>query len=290
LGYSTLPGNEPLFIFRIDTDFASIKEIGVFYELCNNYNISATWFVDIHSEEILEYYQAFRNQEIGLHCDRHFVYKNKTDNLRNIRNGLNQLKAHKIYPAGFAAPFGEWNTQLEESLFELDFIYSSEFSFAYDSLPIIRKNDNQNLLQIPIHPISPGRLRRSHFNTAEMIDYYIKQIESCRRLNLPAIIYHHPSHGLSNLIEAIFKNIKQESINNLTMLSYASWWLKRHESIINGSSAELLDIVTLEKQIRKFPSDYERKYKKNCRWYLSEYESNQGRRYFQRHGYPSKLL
>ncbi len=289
-GYSTLPASEPLFIFRIDTDFAGIKESRALYELCNRYNISATWFVDVHSEEILDFYQTFQNQEIGLHCDRHFVYKDKADNLINIQNGLNRLMAHKIYPAGFAAPFGEWNAQMEETLFDLDFNYSSEFSFAYDSLPIVRRFANRNLVQMPIHPVSPGRLRRSHFNAAEMLDYYLKYVETCRKLNLPAIIYHHPSHGLIDVIEGIFKYIRNEGISNITMLSYASWWLQRFESLLHGESAELLETVSIEKQIREFPFDYARKYQKNWRWYLSEYESIRSRRYFKRYGYPAKLL
>ena len=290
LGYGSLPDEKPLFIFRVDTDFAKADEIKALYEICKKYGISATWFVDVHNNEILEYYKTMHDQEISLHCDRHYVYPDTANNHDNIQEGLNKLLDHKISPAGFAAPFGDWNQALEEVLFDLNFAYSSEFSFAWNSLPVMRKQGKKSLLQIPIHPISPGRLRRSHFSQEEMLDYYLKVIENNRKSNIPAIIYHHPAHGILDLIEEIFKYVKANNINNLTMHSYASWWLKRCEVLELDSDDELYEISQLENEICDYPEDYARIYKKSWRWYLYEYEANKGRRHFKKYGYPAKIL
>ncbi|MDP8321392.1 MAG: hypothetical protein RAO94_03470 [Candidatus Stygibacter australis] len=290
LGYGSLPDEKPLFIFRIDTDFAEIGEIKALYEICRKYGISATWFVDVHDNAILEYYKAMQDQEISLHCDKHYVYQDKVNSLENIQVGLNKLLDHKISPAGFAAPFGDWNQALEEVLFESGFTYSSEFSFAWDSLPVMRKQGKQRLLQIPIHPISPGRLRRSHFSQEEMLDYYLKVIDNNVKSNIPAIIYHHPAHGMLNLIEEIFKYLKANNINNLTMHSYASWWSKRCEVLELDSDDELYEFSQLENEFYEYPEDFARIYKKSWRWYLYEYEANKGRRHFKKYGYPAKIL
>jgi len=94
--YSPLPDDMPLFIFRIDTDFADFNRIKALFILCEHYNISATWFVDVHSKEILDYYGSFRNQEIALHCDRHYLYKDAASNRANIKSGMDILMKQVI--------------------------------------------------------------------------------------------------------------------------------------------------------------------------------------------------
>ena len=290
MGCSGLPENKPLFIFRIDTDFAEKKEITALSELCRKYEIAATWFVDVYSENILQYYESFTDQEIGLHCDKHYVYKNKKKNYDNIKSGLDKLLDHNISPAGFAAPFGDWNTALEEALFEHNFSYSSEFAFAWDSLPIVREQNGKKLLQIPIHPISPGRLRRSHFSQKEMLDYYIKLIDKNCEMGIPAVIYHHPAHGMLDLIEDIFKYVKARKINNLSMYSYAAWWLRRYASLSEKEIPEFCKPLILKEQNSEFTIAHQRIYRKNWRWYLYEYESYKSRRYFKKHGYPAHII
>ena len=45
--------------------------------------------------------------------------------------------------------------------------------YDYDNLPCsIIKDRFSNVMQIPIHPISIGRLNRSHYSSNEMIEYY----------------------------------------------------------------------------------------------------------------------
>ena len=60
---------------------------------------------------------------------------------------------------------------------DMDFEYSSEFTLDYDDLPFFPylKDGFSKVLQIPIHPISLGRLRRSHFSKNEMLKYLDKR-------------------------------------------------------------------------------------------------------------------
>ena len=286
-----LPENKPVFIFRIDTDFADYYEIVSLFKICQKHNISGSWFTDVHSDKNLSLYkEEFQDHEIGLHCDKHYVYGSKEQNLSNIKRGIELLRKHSLEPFGFAAPFGNWTMELESALFECNFSYSSEFCFAYDTLPFVRKFKEKKMLQVPIHPISPGRLRRAHYNLSEMRDYYRQVMNSCLEKQIPLIIYHHPAHGLLELIDQIFKMIRDNRFNNITMISYASWWLKRYEFLQCNANIELMSSQILEKKSIIYPEDYRNCYKKNWRWYQAEYESWKGQKYFKKYGYPRRAM
>lgn len=287
--YSVLPENKPLFIFRIDTDFATSRDISELYEICQEHNISASWFVDVYSEETIELYNSFKDQEIALHCDRHYVYKKYEHNERNIVRANQKLLKSGIAPRGFAAPFGDWNQSLEEVLFAHDYLYSSEFSFAYDCLPIIRYKEEKKLLQIPVHPINPNRLRRSHFTAKEMINYYCNLIDSRQKRGMPVIIYHHPCLLQKELIPRIFEYVNSKGFNNITMENYAIWWLNRAEVMGKSKSDELIPRSMLKRDVISRADDHNRVYKKTWRYWQHEVESMRGRSHFKKYGYP-KLL
>ena len=172
-----------------------------------------------------------KDQEIGLHCFRHLVFDNYSANFENIDAGMKNLQLSNIKVNGFAAPFGSWNTSLNDALEKSNFTYSSEFVPSYDDLPfnIYSNNQYSNILQIPIHPISLGRLRRSHFTKNEMIEYYKNIIDEKHKRNEPVIIYHHPHHKLLDVIEAVFGYVKKLGLANITMKEYADWWQKRNQ-------------------------------------------------------------
>ena len=164
-----------MFIFRIDTDFCSQSDADEMYKICRQNNISATWFLDTDSDNKLKNYASMEDQELAIHCDKHIVYNSFEDNYDNNQRADNRLKRCGINGIGFAAPFGEWNTSLDKALQKLELEYSSEFALNYDDLPFYPNNNNKfsSVLQIPIHPISLGRLRRSHFTEDEMLQYFL---------------------------------------------------------------------------------------------------------------------
>jgi len=226
--------NESLFIFRIDTDFCSMEEAEKLYELCKKYNIKATWFLDTSNVKIIkEIYSSMCDQELGLHCNRHIIFKDYDENFRNIQSGLSILRKYGIKPKGFASPFGEWNESLQKAIEESGFEYSSEFSYDYDNIPSFPSSSN--VLQIPIHPISCGRLRRSHYSDAEKVNYYRRVIDEKISKNEPVILYHHPHHKMLNVIEEIFKYSKQKEMQNMSLHAYNTWWKKRDKEPLEYS-------------------------------------------------------
>ncbi len=220
------------FSFRIDTDFCSLEDAKKLYELTLKYKIPTTWFVDTSSKENLQnlYSKLPQNNEVGLHAFRHLIFRSYKENDKNINKGLEILKKYGINPNGFAAPFGEWNITLQKVI-EKYFLYSSEFCFDYDnfpSYPYVAGNFS-SALQIPVHPISIGRLIRSHYTKEEMIGYYFAVIDYLKSRNIPIIIYHHPHHGYFEVIEKIFKKITTDNeIFSDTMINFYKMWVNRN--------------------------------------------------------------
>ncbi len=225
-------GIDNVFIFRIDTDFCSEEDAKNLYSICTKYEINATWFVDTNDEKMLsEVYPSFTQHEIALHCERHKVHNSYKENYNNILCALDKLKQYDISLNGFAAPFGEWNEALGKVLEDLGFEYSSEFALDYDDLPFYPYFDDHfsSVMQIPIHPVSVGRLRRAHFTDQEMVQYYKSIIDYKFSRNMPVILYHHPHHKKLNVWEEVFAYIQTKRHWNPTMHEFAKWWSIRND-------------------------------------------------------------
>jgi len=219
-----------LFMFRVDTDHCSTWQALEFHKICKKNNICGTWFVDTVSKETLKNaYKKMDDQEIALHCRRHLVFHDYKTNLENIKNGLEDLKEVGIEVTGFAAPFGDWNENLGKVLEKFNFGYSTEFTLDYDDLPFYPyiQGKKSSVLQIPIHPVSTGRLRRSHFTDEEKWQYFKKFIDRQIALNDPIFIYHHPSHDQLNLFNKVFEYINSKNINKMNYKEFSNWWKKR---------------------------------------------------------------
>ena len=221
--------SENVFIFRLDTDFCSSHQANNMVEICRKNGISATWFLDTASKESLQNYAEMKDQELALHCDRHLVFSDYNSNKKNLEIGRDKLNSTGIEMKGFAAPFGDWNPELAKVLDDLSLEYSSEFTLDYDDLPFYPFVNGKftKVLQIPIHPISPGRLRRSHFSPKEMLNYYLRLIEEKLHLYEPTIIYHHPHHEYLDIFDQVFQSVNKSKVKKLTMHEYAKWWKMR---------------------------------------------------------------
>ena len=221
--------DKSLFVFRLDTDFCSKEDADKMYKICENNNISATWFLDTESDDRLENYTLMQDQEMAIHCDKHYVYDSYEDNYENIKRADEKLKKHSIKATGFAAPFGDWNFPLDKALQRMAFKYSSEFALDYDNLPFYPYNNGKvsSVMQIPIHPISLGRLRRSHFTQEEMFKYYINIIKEKKLTGEPVIIYHHPHHQHFEIFEEIFRFVNSNDFTTMNMNEFSIWWSER---------------------------------------------------------------
>ena len=226
-----------VFIFRVDTDFCNEIQATNLQSLCEKYKIKGSWFADTKQNVRFEnVYAKMKSQEIGLHCYRHLVFNDYSENAKNFEKGMDVFRKCKMNPVGFVAPFGEWNQALGKVIEDFDFKFSSEFSLDYDNFPFypIIDGEKSSVLQIPIHPISAGRLRRSHFSKNEMIDYYLKIIEEKLQKNEPIIIYHHPHHEMLEIFENLFRFIDSLDVKKMSMNDYYLWWQKRENTEIKA--------------------------------------------------------
>ena len=236
-------GARNIFSLRIDTDMGSKEEINSLFSLLQNYNISATWFVETKSSQNrIELFSKLYNQEISYHCYRHRNFLSYKKNMENIEIGLKILENAGIKSQGYASPYGEWNKTIARAVDNFDFLYSSEFSFAYDSLPLYPyfKSDFSKVMQIPIHPVSIGRLYWGGHSEDNMVKYFLGIIRQKLLFNEPIILYTHPFEKKLNVFAKVFETIISYNLENkkginsvikkipiLTFSEFAEWWNKR---------------------------------------------------------------
>ena len=258
---SPFPGEaSSLFIFRIDTDRGAYAEVETLYNLLLKFNLKATWFVDTNTEpNVFDLFSKMKNQELSYHCYRHKIFKNPIKQAKDFSTGLSKLKKNGNTPPGYASPFGEWTEQLCKIVGELGFSYSSEFALDYDNLPFYPwlQDKFSSVLQIPVHPISMGRLNLARHSTEEMFQYFKDIIDQKTAWAEPVIIYHHPGQKLFNVIEKIFEYCVNLNITNISMQEYARFWIKRNNHIwkvnikneklnIESNSSETINYLVLD--------------------------------------------
>ncbi|MFO7444834.1 MAG: polysaccharide deacetylase family protein, partial [Ignavibacteriaceae bacterium] len=240
-------GAENVFLFRIDTDFGKREQVDNLYKVIEKNNIKASWFLEVKScEDWLSRYKEFQNQELSLHCYTHKVFNSYKNNFREISKGLEVLKSSGIFPKGFAAPYGEWNYSLAKSINDLSFEYSSEFGYAYDCYPFrpVLKTGDSKILQIPIHPVSMGRLHWGGHSEENILNYFYNLTEQKIKAQEPVALYTHPFEERFNLLDLIFKKIKSYGIPNYTFAEFGSWWNKREEFVWNAEYKDELKLFS----------------------------------------------
>ena len=220
------------FAFRIDTDFATPEDVKSLANLLEKAQLPATWFVETRSvAHSIDQYKFPPGHEVALHCYRHAIYHTVSENRADIRRGVAILQKAGYAPVGYAAPFGEWQPVLAKALAEEGFEYSSEFVISYDDYPFypIVEDAFAAVLQIPIHPISVGRLRWAKFSASEMIAYYCAIADELYARNLPIIFYHHPGQNRLSVWEVVFQHIAQKkALHYGTFDEFNKWWKLRY--------------------------------------------------------------
>ena len=223
-------GKPSCFNLRIDTDFADEKHISDLYDLCREHTISASWFVETGSaRERLSQFEKMKDQEIGLHCFQHKVFKNYYESETDIKHGKSLLTGDKISPSGYAAPFGEWNSSLAKAVESSGFKYSSEFGLAYDDHPFYPWLGDRfsSVLQLPVHPISAGRLKNAKHNEEDIKHYFTAVMDTNSAHRLPIFIYDHPSSANLDVLNWLLERIGEQQISTTTLEDYAIWWKMR---------------------------------------------------------------
>jgi len=219
-----------LFAFRVDTDGGSREEVDTLYHLARDNDIAISWFLDVKSHlSWLHHFSGMAGQEMGVHCYEHQTYTDYENNLKNILHAKKELEAAGIHARGFAAPFGIWSPELARATGEAGFAYASEFSFMYDALPFFPDAGERrtSTLQIPIHPVCIGSLKRVSFTEQRMMEYFAMITRQKLLRNEPLFYYHHPTHRSWRVVEYILGLMEHHRIPNTTLGAYGDWWRRR---------------------------------------------------------------
>lgn len=225
-------GARSLFGFRVDTDFGSEAEVRALLQLCDRFEIPATWFLETRSPgDWFRLYGKMPGQEIAYHCYRHRVFTDATSGGEDFRQGLARLAGIGIRPQGYAAPYGEWHPELNRQLEANGFVYSSEFSLGCDNLPFypLLEERFSKVLQVPVHPISVGRLRWARHPEAGMAAYYLRVMEEKRLAGEPVFFYHHPGQQRLMVFEQVFQEVRRHNLAVSSLGEYARWWRRRND-------------------------------------------------------------
>jgi hypothetical protein len=223
-------GARNVFAFRVDSDAAHRHDVDHLYELARRFDVPLTWFLDVRSHEsLLGHFAAMSGQEFGVHCYHHRVSADRGENASNFGKAKEMMEAVGFRPDGFAAPFGLWNRNLAAVTKELGFRYSSEFSYAYDTLPLspFSPAGVYGVPQIPVHPVCIGTLRQAGYTEQRMQQYFSMASSWKIARREPLFFYHHPGHQSWETVESILSLAALAGVRALTLGAFARWWERR---------------------------------------------------------------
>lgn len=225
--------------FRVDCDKSNQAQINYVLRHASEHLFPITWFIEVAAQEnfLKDIAEIVKDgHDVQLHCYKHITFKTYRENKQNIVKGRDMMKAAGINVKGFASPFGQWNSSLNQVLEDLNFLFSSEFGIGYDDLPFfpVFNNKISKVLQVPVHPICIGSLRDKRVEPYEMVEYFDRIIQQKFTRNSPIILYGHPRNELDNFPEVMdfilstLKNLPDVWI--ATFSEITNWWLTRLSS------------------------------------------------------------
>ena len=222
-------GAPSVFGFRVDTDAGTAEQVDALASLTSSAGVRTTWFLDVKSQiSHLSRYAGMTQDEIGVHCYEHRRYDDAGRISSDLAAAIKHLQEAGIRPAGFAAPYGTWNEAVGKAVRDAGLAYSSEFSYDYDNLPSWPTVAGEaGALQIPVHPICIGNMRRQGYEEIQMAAYFSRVLEAKMRRREPVFFYHHPRDGHWPVLKLLFEKIAASRIPNLTLGEMAAWWKER---------------------------------------------------------------
>ncbi len=227
--------NKAVFLFRIDTDYSDAATIRRLYGLAKKYDLKLTWFLHVEAHrKAMSVFSEMVNQEIALHGYEHAFSPSFEKNTNNILSATRVLDQEKLDYRGFCAPYGIWSAGLGEAIDQAGLEYSSEFTLSYDDLPFqpLKNGKTYQHLQIPIHPVCTGSFSRKQANDQQIVDYFESVIRQKMTLGEPVILYHHPMQGKWDVIESIFRKVRDEGLISMTFSEFIDFWKQRNQSTL----------------------------------------------------------
>jgi hypothetical protein len=233
-------GAKTMVVFRVDSDGGSRDEVEHLHHLAQRFETPISWFLDVRSHETwLDAFRKVEGDEVGLHCYDHTVFPDYTRNLDNIQRAISVLSTAGIDVEGFAAPQGRWNEQLAAAVDDCGFLYSSEFSYMYDGWPIVPETGARRFaaMQVPVHPICTGSLKRVGYSEPQMSQYFEMVIDHKVRRGEPLVFYHHPKDTFPRAVEHLLGTLQSHGPRT-TMGRFARWWELREGVSFTVTSAQ----------------------------------------------------
>lgn len=222
-----------IFCFRIDSDGASREQVQQWCAIAHRHSIPMSWFLHMHNyRDWLDVFREFPEQETGIHAFEHKTFSSYEANWWNIQQVRDILDDEGFSYEGYAAPYGTWNKAVALTQEHHRFNYASEFSLSYDDVPFLPwvGNHVSPVLQIPIHPICIGSLQRTGMTEEQMNDYNRFVIDTKLYDGEPVIMYDHPLHPYTAVLDAMFAFVRERQIPALTFAQYARWWKRRADT------------------------------------------------------------
>ncbi|MBN1980236.1 MAG: hypothetical protein JW795_01810 [Chitinivibrionales bacterium] len=217
-------------LFRVDSDYGSQHQIRQWHDAAQKAGLVFTWFLHVKAHEPwLSLFSSFTQDEIAVHGYDHFFSPKLEKNRQNIAAAIEILARHGYQCRGYASPYGLWNKALQTMCEQLDFRYSSEFSFLYDSLPLNPVIDNRlsSIIQIPIHPICISTLLQAKASDDQMLTYFSETIQWHRSHCIPLAFYDHVLHDRTEVLEKLLARLAAADGLPMVFSDYAQFWKRR---------------------------------------------------------------
>ncbi len=251
---SFVPGSHSsIFGFRVDTDFDPVGSIQAVAGIAAEAGMRFSWYLNVEAlgQNLNRTIQTLlKGHDIQLHCFHHTVYPDYERNFTNLQKGCELMREAGANPLGTVSPYGEWNREWNQAVTKLGLSYSSEFSLAYDDLPFrpVLNGDKGKVLQVPIHPISFGRLAAARSAPEEMVRYFKRHIDLQARRSEPCFLYGHPGKltRFANELQAVLGYGVARCGAWTTVTDYARWWMKREKARFGLSQKSGLFMVEVE--------------------------------------------
>lgn len=246
------PGCRGLGGLRVDTDAAIGADLDSTIDLAHRLGLTFTWFINtslMPSEVPLPGAIIDSRQDIQLHCFRHRAYSDYKRALDDITTGIQQLADAGVRPSGYAAPYGEWSPGLQRAISDAGLDYSSEFGYAYDDLPVwpILGRGASRALQVPVHPICIGSLRRTRAVDEQVKQYYGELIRHRIARREPCLLYDHPTSTQTGVLESVVADLRRNCGHWTTITEYANWFrMRQRVKYAADASPERLSLTAVD--------------------------------------------
>jgi len=222
------------FAFRIDEDYIYPKETIAVHEAAKKHGIRLTWFINLEQghkyPELIKF--LAKHHEVQSHGWNHETYDDVKKSFKNIKKSKIFLENLGIKNDGYVPPFGFCSNADFQNLKDMKFSYVSDFAVGTKNFP----HKLNGIINVPCHPMSLGVLMDLGYGKKNAIRYYERLIDQFCDAGLPVFLYGHSNNRLGKypeVLEAIFKKVKEKKLKNVTLGECARSYKPRKEPIIN---------------------------------------------------------